>query len=53
VALCVPVAVRPPPVQAATTQAAAAHAVPRSVLIITVRMRPVSLGGLAKWTHYG
>jgi len=42
----------PPPVQAATTQAAA-QAVPRTPPITTFRMRLVSLGELAKWTHYG
>jgi hypothetical protein len=40
-------------VQAATTQAAAAQAVPRTPPITTFRMRLVSLGELAKWTHYG
>jgi hypothetical protein len=42
-----------PPVQAATTQAAAAQAVPRTPPVTTFRMRLVSLGELAKWTHYG
>jgi hypothetical protein len=37
-----------PPVQAATTQAAAAQAVPRTPPIMTFRMRSVSLGELAK-----
>jgi hypothetical protein len=53
VALCAPLAAPPPLEQAATTHAAAAHAVPRTALIMTFRMRPVSLGELALWTHYG
>jgi hypothetical protein len=51
-ALCAPLAA-PPPVQAATTQAAAAQAVHRAPPKITFRMRQISLGELAKWTHYG
>jgi hypothetical protein len=51
-ALCAPLAATPP-VQAATTQAAAAQAVPRAPPTITFRMRQISLGELAKWTHYG
>src|SRR5215469_7635570 len=46
-------AAMPPLVQAATRQAAAAHAIPRTPLMITLRMRPLSLGELANWTHYG
>jgi hypothetical protein len=52
-ALCALLAAMPPLVQAATTQAAAAQAVPRTPPITTFRMRLVSLGELAKWTHYG
>jgi hypothetical protein len=53
VALGALLAATPPPVQAATTQAAAAQAVPRTPPVTTFRMRLVSLGELAKWTHYG
>ena len=53
VALGALLAATPPPVQAATTQAAAAQAVPRAPPMITFRMRQISLGELAKWTHYG
>src|SRR5689334_12673923 len=52
VALSALLAAMPPLVQAAATQAAAAHAIPRTPLIITFRMQPVSLGELALWTHY-